>query len=581
LSLITRRRRPKVSLDKDDKSAVAALDLRRDRRILRWTVTVLAAALVATALLLPNQVGLVQPKAFLRIPAEGIIGVALALVWPLRFPRLRQATAGFFGALLGFMLIVKLLDMGFYMSLARPFDLVLDWVLLDDALSFLGDSVGETGAKAAAVGVVVLAVAVIVLMALSVMRLTTLAARHRTGSTRSVAAFGLVWALAATLGWQATPALPVAAKSEATLAMDRAKAVKAGWADQRVFASEASVDAFADTPGDQLLTGLRGKDVMLTFIESYGRDAVEDPEFAGEVGKVLADGERRLAAKGFAAQSAFLTSSTVGGGSWLAHSTLLSGLWIDNHSRYTNLVASNRLTLTSAFRKAGWRTVGVMPAITRAWPEGNFFGLDKVYDCNNVGYKGPKFSYAPMPDQYSIWNFHRNERAAAHAPVMAEIELISSHSPWTPVPSLVDWNAVGDGSVFHSQVAGQPEPDEVWQNATRGRAEYRRTIEYSLNTIISYVENYGDDNLVMVFLGDHQPAPLVTGDNASRDVPITIIAKDRALMDRVDAWKWQDGMKPTGDAAPVWRMNEFRDRFLHAFGPNPDATTAGHTGPPR
>jgi hypothetical protein len=575
LSLTPRRRRPKVSLVKDDTGAVAALDLTSDRRVLRSAVTVLAAALVLTALLLPNQLGLVQPRAFLRIPAEGIIGIAVALVWPLRFPRLRQATAGFFGALLGFLLIVKLLDMGFYMSLARPFDLVLDWVLLDDALSFAGDALGETGARAVAVGLGVLAVAVIVLMALSLMRLARLSARHRTGSSRSVAVLGMAWALAAALGWHATPALPVAAKSEASLAMDRARAVRAGWADQRVFASEASVDAFADTPGDQLLTGLRGKDVMLTFIESYGRDAVEDPEFATQVGQVLDDGNRRLAAKGFAAQSAFLTSSTVGGGSWLAHSTLLSGLWIDNHSRYTNLVASNRLTLTSAFRKAGWRTVGVMPAITRAWPEGNFFGLDKVYDCNNVGYKGPKFSYAPMPDQYSLWNFHRNERAAAHAPVMAEIELISSHSPWTPVPQLVDWNAVGDGSVFNPQVVGQPDANEVWSNTTRGRAEYRRSIEYSLNSIISYVENYGGDDLVMVFLGDHQPAPVVTGDNASRDVPITIIAKDRSMIDRIGAWNWQTGLKP-GPDAPVWKMSEFRDRFLHAYGPVDETATTAH-----
>ena len=90
------------------------------------------------------------------------------------------------------------------------------------------------------------------------------------------------------------------------------------------------------------------------------------------------------------------------------------------------------------------------------------------------------------------------------------------------------------------------------------------------------MENFGDDNLVLVFLGDHQPAPLVTGDDASRDVPITIIAKDQAMIDRIGGWKWQDGMKPTGDAAPVWKMNEFRDRFLGAFGPNDGTTAAGH-----
>ena len=577
MSIITRIRRPKVSLVKDDTAALAAFDIRRDRRVLGWVVTALAVTLVTVALLLPNKVGQVEPKAFLRIPAEGIIAVALILVWPARFVRLRQAGAAIGGTLLGMLMIVKFLDMGFYASLARPFDLVLDWALLDDALSFLGDSIGEGGAKAVAVGVIVLALLVVALMALSAMRLSTVITRHRTGSSRSIAVLGLVWALAAGLGWHATPALPIAARGEATLAMDRAKAVKAGLADQEIFEAEAAVDAFAQTPGDQLLTQLRGKDVMLTFVESYGRDAVEDPEFATQVGKVLDDGANRLAAKGLATRSAFLTSSTVGGGSWLAHSTVQSGLWIDNQSRYVNLVASDRLTISGAFRKAGWRTVGVMPAIDRAWPESNFFGIDKVYDGPSMGYKGPKFAYAPMPDQFSLSTFHRNERAAPHAPMMAEIELISSHSPWTPVPKLLDWNGLGDGSVFESQVQGAPSPDELWTNTTKGRAEYRKTIEYSLNTIISYVENYGDENLVLVFLGDHQPAPLVTGENASRDVPITIIGS-QSVIDRIGAWKWQPGMKPTADGAPVWKMDQFRDRFFGAFGPGDGATTTGqHT----
>ena len=61
---------------------------------------------------------------------------------------------------------------------------------------------------------------------------------------------------------------------------------------------EAAVDAFRDTPGDQLLTGLRGKDVVLAFVESYGRSAVEDPEFAPQVGAVLDAGNRRLRAAG-------------------------------------------------------------------------------------------------------------------------------------------------------------------------------------------------------------------------------------------------------------------------------------------
>ena len=47
------------------------------------------------------------------------------------------------------------------------------------------------------------------------------------------------------------------------------------------------------------------------------------------------------------------------------------------------------------------------PANTRDWvPESSFYGYDSVYDSRNVGYKGPNFSYATMPDQYTM-NFIR------------------------------------------------------------------------------------------------------------------------------------------------------------------------------
>ena len=42
--------------------------------------------------------------------------------------------------------------------------------------------------------------------------------------------------------------------------------------------------------------------------------------------------------------------------------------------------------------------------------------------------------------------------------------------------------------------------------------------------------------------------------SASRDVPITIVARDQAVLDRISGWGWQDGLKP-GPQAPVWRMD--------------------------
>ena len=82
-----------------------------------------------------------------------------------------------------------------------------------------------------------------------------------------------------------------------------------------------------------------------------------------------------------------------------------------------------------------------------------------------------------------------------------------------------------------------------------------------------------DDNLVLVLLGDHQPATVVSGPQASHRVPITLVAHDPAVAQRIGGWDWQEGMRP-GPDAPVWPMNELRDRVLTAFGP-PPTTVAG------
>ncbi len=83
--------------------------------------------------------------------------------------------------------------------------------------------------------------------------------------------------------------------------------------------------------------------------------------------------------------------------------------------------------------------------------------------------------------------------------------------------------------------------------------------------MFSFLENVDDPNLVVVALGDHQPAAIVSGEDADRDVPISIITKDPAVLDAIAAWGWEPGLRPAAES-PVWRMDAFRDRFFTAFG---------------
>jgi hypothetical protein len=536
----------------------------RKRRVAGRVATVLAALLVLLALIAPDRITRLTPGAFLRIPVEGLLVATAVLLLP---GRPRRVVAAVAGAVLGLLTLVTIVDFGFFAVLDRPFNPVFDWTLFGNGLDYITQSMGRGAAIGSVVAVAVILLAVPVLMTLSMVRVSGLLVRHRTATTRSVAVLSAAWVACAALGAQIVPGVPIAARSEAALVYDHARQTRESLRDPAEYAKESAVDAFRDTPADQLLTGLRGKDVMLAFVESYGRSAVEDPDFAPKVDAVLDAGTRRLAAKGFASRSAFLTSPTAGGNSWLAHATLLSGLWIDNQQRYRTLVGSDRFTLTRAFGRADWRTVAVMPATNGDWPEGAFYGHQKIYDARNLGYQGPPFSLGAEPDQYTLAAFQRAERdAPGRGPVMAEIPLISSHSPWTPVPRLVGWDKAGDSSTYAGMGAKEAPKAAELRSPTRIRADYRDCIAYTLDTLISYLENYGDENLVLVFLGDHQPAPVVTGEDASRDVPITIVARDPAVLDRISDWGWQDGLRP-GPGAPVWRMDTFRDRFLTAYGP--------------
>uniref|UniRef100_A0AAU3HT52 Sulfatase n=1 Tax=Streptomyces sp. NBC_01393 TaxID=2903851 RepID=A0AAU3HT52_9ACTN len=543
----------------------------RAARAVRVGTTVLAAALVVTILIVPNRLDWMRVQAFFRLPVEAVFLSAVLLVLP---ARARRVTAGFLGVLLGVSAILKCLDMGFRQTLARPFDLVFDWVLLSDGADWVKDSFGRSGEVLAVVGVIVLVIAVLALSVLAMMRLANVLARHRTGAVRATLVLGVAWVVCFTMGVQ-NGGVTIATKGYAQYLSNRVQYVRDGLGDADVYKKQMAVDAFAKTPSDQLLTGLRGKDVMLTFIESYGRVAIDDPAMGPEVDATLKQGDARLKAAGFSARSGWLKSPVTGAGSWLAHSTFLSGTWVKNQQRYRSLTTSDRATLTSYFQKTGaWRTVGIVPGVRKAWPEGKYFGLDHIYDSTHLGYQGPYFSWTPVPDQFSLESFQKLEHGKKNRdPIMAEIILASSHNPWSPIAHTIDWKDLGDGKVFYKIKKEGTNPTEVWKSSKRVRTEYRKAIQYSLDSLTQWVQRYGDDNTVLVFLGDHQPVPTVTGGSTSKDVPVTIVARDPKILDRVSDWGWTDGLKPAADA-PEWAMNKFRDRFMTAYGPNPGAGAA-------
>ena len=169
----------------------------RHRRVLAATLTGLAVVLVWWGLTGPDQLEALTPAAFVRLPVEALLLAALVLVLPWRAARV---VVGVAGVVLGLLTVVRVLDMGFYEALNRPFDSVIDWRYLGSAVGLVDDSVGRAAAVAAVVGAALLTVAFLVLMPWALLRLTRVVRTHRRTSARVVAALLALWLVAAAFG---------------------------------------------------------------------------------------------------------------------------------------------------------------------------------------------------------------------------------------------------------------------------------------------------------------------------------------------------------------------------------------------
>ena len=109
--------------------------------------------------------------------------------------------------------------------------------------------------------------------------------------------------------------------------------------------------------------------------------------------------------------------------------------------------------------------------------------------------------------------------------------------------------------------SGDP-PQVVWRDRDRVRDQYRRSISYTLRTVMSWAARQSEDPPLMVILGDHPPAAFVSLID-SRDVPVHVIGPPD-LVARFDAFGWTPGLIPDPATLPL-PMESFRDRFLSAF----------------
>lgn len=501
-----------------------------------WRLVLAASALVAVLTLPP-------------VPTTGAIAIELSLllaVLCLAGPVARIAlTAGL--SLLAFQ---KLGDLAMRQVLGRGFDIVADLPLLPASMNLIAGGFGLPMAVGVALAAALAAAGIVWLLWRATGAWTMRGWRPRSRVTAA-----LIAVMALTL-----PRTDERATGNAAYALERVQVARQTVADLRQLRQAAATDPFVGRAG--LLNAI-DRDLLVIFVESYGRASFDVPLYAGRHLQTLREAQTRLAGAGLAARSGFLSAPTQGGQSWLSHATFANGLWVSDQSRYRALLSSGRQSLFHLAHDAGFATAAVMPAITRPWPEARHMGFDRVLPAADLDYRGKPFNWVTMPDQFTLAATDRLLRAGrTRTQLAAQIALVSSHAPWTPIPDLLDWDRIADGTEFDAMAQAGATPREVWRDRDRVRRHYRDSVDYALRVALDYAARQGPDGPLIFLLGDHQAAPGIAMDD-NRDVALHVIGP-APLVARSAAWGFAPGLVPPDGSAAI-PMDRMRDLILTAF----------------
>ncbi|MCB9891364.1 MAG: sulfatase-like hydrolase/transferase [Planctomycetes bacterium] len=334
--------------------------------------------------------------------------------------------------------------------------------------------------------------------------------------------------------------------------------------NERVQAANQAIDRV-----DTSFASLDSADVQVLFLESYGRGILGNSareRYTNELRRL----EARLTDADFTSRTGWVRPRVRGGGSSLAHVEFMSGIPVENRRVFDALLASSIRPLPALLRKAGYKTVNIEPAMPREWPEAAALGFDDDVFRSSFPYRGTKYAWGDMPDQYALARVLRDvvSKERTH-PLFLQYVSITGHAPFSMIPPVLEpWERALEDGAFDGPAAKTY--DITWLNYA-GHPEianaYVDAMCYSLRVAIEYASKLTRPSLVFV-LGDHQP-PIAYVDRIERqhDVPMHVITNVPAFAQRLDddGWPCARGMVPDFDSASI-PSSRILHRFLMSFG---------------
>ena len=332
---------------------------------------------------------------------------------------------------------------------------------------------------------------------------------------------------------------------------------------ERVLPPSPALESAMSAPPQAALGALRGRDFKLIFLESYGAMAFDHPRVAPQLAAARARFAQEIAGSGRVVASALVRAATFAGASELSHLSLLSGIDLTDPLRHDLLLTTERPTLTTLFRRAGYQSVGLYPALSWDWAESRFYGFDLFLDGRNLDYRGPPLGYWKIPDQFTLARMEQlHPRDAQAPPRFLFFPTITSHLPFGPVPPYQpDWQRLLTPDPFGEEESKRLLASFVdWIDML---PNYVRMFEYTYRWLGGWLQRPEPRESVILLVGDHQPAASVSGEGAGWEVPVHIVTRDPELLARFVALGFSPGLEPKRPA--LGGMHDLTAVLLKAF----------------
>jgi hypothetical protein len=301
------------------------------------------------------------------------------------------------------------------------------------------------------------------------------------------------------------------------------------------------------------------------FLESYGAVTYDVPELARRVAPARDELAHAAVETGRQIVSAFVSSPTFGGGSWLAHATFMSGVEVRDSGDYMLLLTQERATWPKLFKEAGYRTAAVMPGLKNVWLEGAFYGFDAIHDELGLDYQGPDFGWWRIPDQFSLARAKElTTRTDPRAPWLVFLPTINTHIPFLPVPPYqADWKRVLDPKPYpQADVAASLAATPDWNALGE---PYTDSFGYTFTYLAGYVRGDAALDETLILIGDHQPAASVAGVGARWDVPVHVLTRRTDIAAALLDAGFVEGVALAPQQPPIGTLPELSVLLLETF----------------